>query len=123
MPRYWENPKLVDGYAPFCKHMYHLLSSISCPSFAVAGFDSRAESATKTLPCITVRTTCLNTMPGTREAHFHLCATGPVHPHRFVRNFLEGARVEAAPITPDNQHLLLSEYQVNLPPAAMSRMA
>eukprot|EP00286_Rhodomonas_abbreviata_P015844 CAMPEP_0181340414 /NCGR_PEP_ID=MMETSP1101-20121128/29823_1 /TAXON_ID=46948 /ORGANISM="Rhodomonas abbreviata, Strain Caron Lab Isolate" /LENGTH=259 /DNA_ID=CAMNT_0023451541 /DNA_START=253 /DNA_END=1030 /DNA_ORIENTATION=+ len=51
---YWENPTLVDGYAPFCKHI-------------------------------------------------------------FVPNFLEGALCEAAPITDENRHLLLSEYQARKP--------
>eukprot|EP00284_Hemiselmis_tepida_P000058 CAMPEP_0174944514 /NCGR_PEP_ID=MMETSP1355-20121228/79345_1 /TAXON_ID=464990 /ORGANISM="Hemiselmis tepida, Strain CCMP443" /LENGTH=203 /DNA_ID=CAMNT_0016191827 /DNA_START=16 /DNA_END=627 /DNA_ORIENTATION=+ len=35
----------------------------------------------------------------------------PFCKHLFVPNFLPGARVEAVPITPDNEHLLRSEYQ------------
>jgi len=51
---YWEKEELVDGYAPFCKHI-------------------------------------------------------------FVPNFLEGARAEAAPITEQNKHLLLSGYEARKP--------
>ena len=39
----------------------------------------------------------------------------PFCKHLFVPNFLEGALVDAVPITKDNEHLLRSEYQARKP--------